>query len=149
PMAKKAVQKKVASKKTVAKKTAAKKGAAAKKHPVPAKKAASHVSHAPSHSGKQLPKVRVQMFRQGLGDSFLVTFDAGGTHERRMLIDCGTLGNKQSEINTAAIAEHLQTLIDGGKKIDFLIATHEHQDHLSGFKKDLRPVLKGNVGEVW
>ena len=37
------------------------------------------------------PKVRVRMYRQGLGDCFLITFDAGGD-ERHMMIDCGTLG---------------------------------------------------------
>lgn len=95
------------------------------------------------------PKVRVQMFRQGLGDSLLITFDHDGPNEQRMLIDCGTLGNKVSSVNTASIAEYLQTLVDDGKKIDFLVATHEHQDHVSGFRKDLQPVLQGNVGEVW
>src|SRR5688500_4597606 len=37
------------------------------------------------------PRVRVRMYRQGLGDCFLVTFDVGG-NEKHMLIDCGTLG---------------------------------------------------------
>jgi hypothetical protein len=73
---KKAALKKAARKKSVAKKIATKK--------VPKKKA---------RNAAGLPKVRVQMFRQGLGDSFLVTFDYEGPAEKRMLIDCGTLGN--------------------------------------------------------
>jgi hypothetical protein len=96
-----------------------------------------------------LPKVRVQMFRQGLGDSFLVTLDHQGPNEKRMLIDCGTLGNKVSNVDTAAIGDYLKTLIKAGKKIDVLVATHEHQDHVSGFRKDLQPVLRGNVDHVW
>ena len=38
-----------------------------------------------------LPKVRVRMYRQGLGDCFLLTFNPGG-NEKHILIDCGTLG---------------------------------------------------------
>ncbi len=56
------------------------------------------------------PKVRVQMFRQGLGDSFLITFDYQGPNEQRMLIDCGTLGNSVSDIKTASIAAYLDQL---------------------------------------
>jgi len=108
----------------------------------PVKKAAPPVA-AP------LPKVRVQMFRQGLGDSFLVTLDADGPHEQRMLIDCGTLGNSFSDTNPKAIAAYLKTFVDAGRKIDVLVATHEHQDHVSGFRKDLQDVLKGQVGQVW
>lgn len=127
----------------VKKKAAVKKTAATKKAAAPKKKVAK------PKAGQQVPAVRVQMFRQGLGDSFLVTFDENGPNERRMLIDCGTLGNKVSAINTASIAAYLKSIIDTGKQIDVLIATHEHLDHVSGFRKDLQPVLKGNVGQVW
>ncbi|HWL09841.1 MAG TPA: MBL fold metallo-hydrolase, partial [Planctomicrobium sp.] len=78
-----------------------------------------------------------------------MTFDYQGPNECRMLIDCGSLGNKSSPIQTRSIANYLQTIIDDGKKIDFLVATHEHLDHVSGFRKDLQPVLKENVGAVW
>lgn len=127
----------MAKKKAAVKKTAPKKTVKTKS----AKKKAKAIS--------ALPKVRVQMFRQGLGDSFLVTFDYDGPSEKRMLIDCGTLGNKFSDTNTASIAAHLKELVDKGKKIDVLVATHEHQDHVSGFRKDLQEVLKGNVDHVW
>ncbi len=106
--------------------------------------------HAPKKAAGGPPKVRVQMFRQGLGDSFLVTLDHGGPDERRMLIDCGTLGNKFSDTDTAAVAAHLLAVVDDDdKRIDVLVATHEHMDHVSGFRNHLRPVLKGNVDEVW
>lgn len=129
----------------------------------PMKKASKKVSPAPAatpspepvpadvavDSATGVPQVRVQMFRHGLGDSFLVTLDASGANERRILIDCGSLGNKVSDVNTQQIAGYLQTLIDDGKRIDFLVATHEHQDHVSGFRNDLPPVLTGHVGQVW
>lgn len=102
-----------------------------------------------STASQSLPKVRVQMFRQGLGDSFLVTFDDGGPNEKRMLIDCGTLGSKSST-KTDDIAKHLEELVADGKRIDILIATHEHHDHVSAFKtKAMQKVLSGNVDHVW
>ncbi len=93
-----------------------------------------------------VPRVRVRMFRHGLGDCFLLTFDAGGD-ERHMLIDCGTLGNKASDVKIADVAEHvLQTI--GTGKLAVVIATHEHQDHLSGFNGPMQQ-LQGKVEQVW
>jgi hypothetical protein len=93
-----------------------------------------------------VPKVRVRMFRQGLGDCFLLTFDVGGD-ERHMLIDCGTLGNKATDVKIADVAEHvLQTI--GKGKLAVVIATHEHQDHLSGFNGPMQQ-LKDKVEQVW
>ncbi len=95
-----------------------------------------------------LPAVRVRMFRQGLGDCFLVTFDVGGD-ERHMLIDCGTLGNKNSDVKTNDIVEHLEsTILDSGP-LHVVVATHEHQDHLSAFRTKAMKALVGNVEHVW
>ena len=95
-----------------------------------------------------LPAVRVRMFRQGLGDCFLLTFDVGGD-ERHMLIDCGTLGNKNSNVKTNDIVEHLEsTILDSGP-LHVVVATHEHQDHLSAFRTKAMKALVGNVEHVW
>jgi hypothetical protein len=93
-----------------------------------------------------VPKVRVRMFRQGLGDCFLLTFDAGGA-ERHMVIDCGTLGNKASDVTIKEVADHVLKTI-GKDKLAVVIATHEHQDHLSGFNGPMQQ-LKGKVEQVW
>jgi hypothetical protein len=92
------------------------------------------------------PAVRVRMFRHGLGDCFLVTFDAGGD-EKHMLIDCGTLGNSATAVNTEDIADHLDEVL-GDAKLDVVVATHEHKDHLSGFNGALKR-LEGRVERVW
>ena len=42
------------------------------------------------------------MYRQGLGDCFLVTFDVGGD-EKHMLIDCGTLGATTTGVRIAKV----------------------------------------------
>src|SRR5271166_5127879 len=44
-----------------------------------------------------LPKLRVRMYRHGLGDCFLLTFHLGGD-EKHVLIDCGTLGSKYTDV---------------------------------------------------
>ncbi len=94
-----------------------------------------------------IPKVRVRMFRQGLGDCFLLTFDVGGI-ERHMLIDCGTLGNKASDVKIADVAAHVLETLGAEGKLAVVIATHEHQDHLSGFNGPMQQ-LKGRVEQVW
>lgn len=97
-------------------------------------------------SAAPVPKVRVRMFRHGLGDCFLLTFDVGGA-ERHMLIDCGTLGNKNNDVKIADIAKHVKDTIGAGN-LDVVIATHEHQDHLSGFNGPMKE-LKDKVDHVW
>ncbi|WP_182864695.1 MBL fold metallo-hydrolase [Rhodopirellula sp. JC639] len=94
------------------------------------------------------PAVRVRMFRQGLGDCFLVTFDVGGD-ERHMLIDCGTLGNKVSDVKTDDIVKHLKTTILKDARLDVVVATHEHQDHLSAFRTKAMKAIVGKVDHVW
>src|SRR5215469_4195984 len=47
-------------------------------------------------------KVRVRMYRQGLGDCFLLTFGLGGD-EKHILIDCGTLGATTTGIKLADV----------------------------------------------
>lgn len=133
-MAKKTVPK-TAKKKTVttAKKKPAKKKTAKGSKKKPAKPAA--------------PKVRVRMFRHGLGDCFLVTFDVG-RDEKHMLIDCGTLGNKRTQVKIPDVAKEIQSTIAGGR-LDVVVATHEHKDHLSGFRNKEMQKLEGQVGNVW
>src|SRR5262249_100786 len=94
----------------------------------------------------QLPKVRVRMFRQGLGDCFLLTFDVGG-NERHMLIDCGTLGNSSTKVQIKDIAAHVLETIKSGR-VNLVVATHEHKDHLSGFNQEMKQ-LAGKVDHVW
>ena len=78
--------------------------------------------------------VRVRMYRQGLGDCFLLTFDPGGT-ERHVLIDCGTLGATTTGVKLADVAKDIHDTT--GRHIDLLIATHEHWDHVRGFHDQL------------
>ena len=93
-----------------------------------------------------VPQFRVRMFRQGLGDCFLLTFDVG-KNERHMLIDCGSLGNEATKVKISDVADHVLKEI-GDDKLAVVIATHEHKDHLSGFNGPMQQ-LKGKVEQVW
>ena len=93
--------------------------------------------------------VTVRMYRQGLGDCFLLAFPPSrGSRPRFMLIDCGVLlGTPGGDGRVREVAGHI--LKSTGGRVDVLVATHEHWDHLSGFEqaRDLFEKLK--IGEVW
>src|SRR5713101_1638218 len=92
------------------------------------------------------PAVRVRMYRQGLGDCFLVTFDAGGD-ERHMLIDCGTLGATTTGVKLAEVVADIRKITKD--HLHLVIATHEHWDHLAGFSGQDQEFNKVGVDHVW
>jgi hypothetical protein len=92
-------------------------------------------------------RVRIRMFRQGLGDCFLLTFETGGDPVH-MLIDCGVLkGTPKSAERLEAVAEAIRDATGG--HVDVLVATHEHWDHLSGFLQARGVFDTLTFGEVW
>lgn len=110
----------------------------------PAKKAATKsVKKAASPaSGKLMtaPKkgVKVRMYRTGLGDCFLLAFPRKGAGSRprdkvfHVLIDCGVY------YATTGGADRIRTIAQDIKlatanRLDLLVITHEHWDHVSGF----------------
>ena len=96
--------------------------------------------------------VSIRMYRQGLGDCFLLAFDRGKTQAPfYMLIDCGViLGTKDPATIMTRVAEDICETTNC--RLDLLVVTHEHWDHLSGFV-EARDVffnkLKGNIGACW
>jgi len=98
-------------------------------------------------------RVRVRMYRQGLGDCFLLTFPRADKHAFHMLIDCGALGRDKQFMTK--IVEHIRDTIcveTGASKamLDLVVATHEHKDHLSGFNQ-ARDIFNNDFefGAVW
>jgi hypothetical protein len=92
-------------------------------------------------------RLRIRMYRQGLGDCFLLTFNSP-KGLRHMLIDCGvfqgTPGGKKKIIN---VAENIAK--ETNKHLDILVVTHEHWDHNSGFY-DAKDTFKDiTVGQIW
>src|SRR5687768_12553836 len=52
------------------------------------------------------PKIRVRMYRQGLGDCFLLTFFTG-REPVHMLIDCGTLGSTTTGVKMQEVVKSI------------------------------------------
>src|SRR2546421_2339944 len=88
-----------------------------------------------SGNGSPVPvlgRASVRMYRQGLGDCFLVTLPKQDGTSWRMLIDCGViLGTKDTGARLKEVVENLAD--DTGGRVDVVVVTHEHYDHVSGF----------------
>jgi beta-lactamase superfamily II metal-dependent hydrolase len=76
-------------------------------------------------------RVRVRMYRHGLGDCFLLRFPKKDSYFH-IVIDSGVLlGTKDSAARMIEVAEDIKQ--ETGGEIDVLVVTHEHWDHVSGF----------------
>ncbi len=92
--------------------------------------------------------VTVRMYRQGLGDCFLLAFATGGARPCYVLIDCGVLvGTADAEGRMRQVAENVRVATGG--RIDVLVATHQHWDHLSGFEQAREVFDQIEIGQVW
>jgi hypothetical protein len=90
------------------------------------------------------------MYRQGLGDCFLISLPRtdGGSRPYYVMIDCGViLGTPDPGTKMTDVVENIVAVTQG--KIDLLLATHEHWDHLSGFIQAKDSFDKLQVDEVW
>ncbi len=70
--------------------------------------------------------IKIHTFQAFDGDSFLVTI-CESEKEINILIDCGNQETYQNYIKP-----HLLHMSEQGKKINFLILTHVHSDHIGG-----------------
>jgi len=76
--------------------------------------------------------VRVRMYRQGLGDCFLLVFPGANGEPFYMMIDCGVILGTE---NAGSIMQGVMSDIAAttGGHLHVIVATHEHWDHVSGF----------------
>jgi len=76
------------------------------------------------------------MYNVGFGDCFLLSF-AYADRERHMLVDYGSTSAPKNGRKTymADIAEDIKSRCGG--KLDIIVATHRHRDHISGFSTDV------------
>ena len=91
--------------------------------------------------------VHIRMYDVGFGDCFLLHVpSANGV--RKILVDCGSI--KAGAKSLSKIVEQLVEDVkesDGVARIDVVIATHRHRDHILGFEDDAWDGVE--VGEVW
>jgi hypothetical protein len=87
--------------------------------------------------------IRVRMYRTGFGDCFLLTFGSPGRH---VLVDFGV--HMHGDIGTM---DDVMRLIEEhtASKLELIVATHAHRDHISGFGKFAERFAKFEIGEIW
>lgn len=93
--------------------------------------------------------VQVRMYRQGLGDCFLLKFNKG-QNNFNLLIDCGIFfATKNGKKIMTQVAEDIRDTTN--KHLNAVVLTHDHYDHHSGFKlaKDVFNKADFKFDEVW
>jgi hypothetical protein len=78
-------------------------------------------------------KVTIFSYQVGFGDCFLLRFHYQGGADRHVLIDFGTtkLPEKAPKNQMVLVAQDIAAKCAG--KLDAVVATHRHADHISGF----------------
>jgi beta-lactamase superfamily II metal-dependent hydrolase len=103
-------------------------------------------------------RAKVRMYRQGWGDCFLITLPRGANGAPFfIMIDCGVMpepAKRGDSSPTAEQAETMQRIVRDihettGGRIDLLIVTHAHLDHVSGFVQAQAEIEKITFGDVW
>jgi len=92
-------------------------------------------------------KVLVRHYCQGIGDCHLLRFTKPDGKFFWMLIDCGI--HPQIKGYPETMAAIVKDIAAQTKKLDVVVGTHEHTDHLSGFFSEAETFKNIKVGEVW
>ena len=97
------------------------------------------------------------MYRHGFGDCFLVRFFEEDHCTFKILIDCGLKHN--DSVPGISIEDVVKNIIEEVSeigphnkktpKLDVLVITHEHWDHVSGFKPEKKLFDSFDIAEVW
>jgi len=91
--------------------------------------------------------IHMRMYDVGFGDCFLLHVPVSDG-VRKILVDCGSIkaGAKPLSTIVAQLVEDVREP-DGVARIDVVVATHRHRDHILGFEDDAWSSVE--VGEVW
>jgi beta-lactamase superfamily II metal-dependent hydrolase len=91
-----------------------------------------------------MKEVSIRMYNVGFGDCFLMTIPTTDG-DRRILFDCGTMAKGNKSIDD--VAKQVIGDLKPKKRIDVVVCTHRHRDHITGFAKPGWESV--DVGEVW
>lgn len=92
-------------------------------------------------------RVRARLYCQGIGDCHLLEFPTEDGKSFWMLIDCGI--HLSITGGAAKIDAIVESILSFTKRLDVIVATHEHWDHISGFLTSARKFKEFEVGEIW
>lgn len=93
----------------------------------------------------------IRMYRQGLGDCFLLAFDRqDASGSAYVLVDCG-VHNSQPDGRATMRQAVADVAAATGGHLDVVIATHEHSDHLCSFVDEAEQFLGGElkIDRLW
>lgn len=103
-----------------------------------------------------IDSVKIRMYRHGFGDCFLLQFFVGKNRKQTMLIDCGLKLNDQvAGISLSDVRDDIQKELKavdktkGKPKLDILVVTHEHWDHVSAFHPKAGLYDDFSIGKIW
>jgi metallo-beta-lactamase superfamily protein len=99
---------------------------------------------------RQNHRAKVRMYRQGLGDCFLISLPRNDGNERPfyVMIDCGVvLGTPNPGPIMKDVMDNIVHVTGGN--VDILIATHAHWDHVSGFVQAADSFAGLKAAQVW
>ena len=109
----------------------------------------------PAAAGRmRAPKsgVTVRMYRLGHGDCFLLAFRRTDDQPAYVLIDCGFKpGSNGPDYQLGTIQDVVDDIKAAtGRRLDLVIVTHEHQDHVNGFWRPEAPYFEEfEIGAAW
>lgn len=90
--------------------------------------------------------IRVRMYRVGFGDCFLVTLTDEGGQVHNVLIDCGVHFKGNAGTMDDVVTDIAK---ETGGNLALVVATHSHQDHISGFGSHADAFKEMTAREVW
>jgi beta-lactamase superfamily II metal-dependent hydrolase len=106
-------------------------------------KTSSRRAPAAAGSGQTL---KIRMYNVGFGDAFLL-FVPTAAGEKRILFDCGSIAAGPRSIAQVARQIIGDCTTNGKARIDVVVCTHRHRDHVSGFASPDWDAVE--VAEVW
>jgi hypothetical protein len=91
--------------------------------------------------------VIVRMYRKLLGDCFLIIVENDGKYSKT-LVDCGILqGTPGGDEWMRKVADNVYGSF--GNKLDLVVVTHEHWDHISGFQYASKTFAEHQFDKLW
>lgn len=89
--------------------------------------------------------VDIRTYQVGFGDCFLLTFKYADRN-RNVLIDFGSMRLPETapKSQMSLVAEDIKSVC-GKERLDIVVATHRHSDHISGFATNKKGDAPGNI----